>query len=278
MAQQHNAGDALHNSPLGKNNQYIDHYDPSLLYGVPRALARKALGLEQKLPFYGTDIWNIYELSWLDDARRPVMAMAELRVPVDSPRIIESKSMKLYCNSFNMSSFDGTRRVQSLMTDDLSRCAGAPVTVHIHQNPVEKICLGNPQGICIDQSALNNHYLCPTPHALRCLEEKLHERLFSCLFRSRCPVTGQPDWATIIIDYAGQAIDHGSLLEYIVSYRTHQSFHETCVEQMYMDISRQCAPERFQITARFTRRGGIDINPTRASHADIWDNVRTPFQ
>ncbi len=278
MSQQQNTGDALHNSPLGKSRQYADQYDPSLLYGVPRSLAREAIGLQAGLPFCGADIWNLYELSWLDKTARPVMAMAELRVPVDSPCIIESKSMKLYCNSLNMSRFEDASQVQSLMKGDLSRCAGAPVEVFIDPNPGTTVHLGDPEGICIDLAQLKNHPDSPDPSVLRCLEGKLSERLFSRLFRSRCPVTGQPDWATIIVDYTGEAIDHGAMLEYIISYRTHQSFHEACVEQMFIDIIRQCNPEKLQLTARFTRRGGIDINPVRSTHDDVWTNFRTRFQ
>lgn len=278
MSQQQTAGDALHNSPLGKSRQYADQYDPSLLYGVPRALAREALNLPDVLPFSGIDIWNIYELSWLDTTGRPVIAIAELRVPVESPRIIESKSMKLYCNSLNMSSFKDASALQLVMTEDFSHCAGAPVEVLIQQNFKEPLQLSDPKGICIDHAPFGRQHEHPCPDVLYCHKEKKKETLFSRLFRSRCPVTGQPDWATVTIDYSGFAIDHGSLLEYIVSYRTHQSFHEACAEQLYMDIIRQCTPEKLQVTARFTRRGGIDINPVRASDKKDWENHRTPFQ
>lgn len=278
MSQQTTGDDALDNSPLGKNRQYVDQYDPSLLYGVPRARARQPLGIQEELPFYGVDIWNLYELSWLDKTGRPVIGLAELRVPVDSPRIVESKSMKLYCNSLNMSCFNDVDTVRSLLHTDFSKCAGAPVEVFINPAPGKQVQLGDPAGICIDQAPLSRHHDSPDPTLLNCLEDHRSETLFSRLFRSRCPVTGQPDWATIIVEYSGSAIEPGSLLEYIVSFRTHQSFHESCVEQMYLDISNHCKPEELTVTARFTRRGGIDINPVRASHQKEWSNNRTPFQ
>lgn len=277
MSQQRSAGDAL-DSPLGKSNQYPEQYDPSLLYGVPRKLARIPLGIEGRLPFYGVDIWNLYEVSWLDPSGRPVIALVELKVPVESPCIIESKSLKLYCNSLNMTSFDDRSRIQSLMTRDLSRCAGAPVEVKLFLCEEEALQLADPEGICIDQAPFHRVMTAPCPDLLCCLQGRQSEILFSRLFRSRCPVTGQPDWATIIVEYSGAAIDHGSLLEYLVSYRRHQSFHEACVEQMFMDIYHQCRPDSLQVTARFTRRGGIDINPIRATRPREWTNCRTPFQ
>ena len=263
--QRHTTDDSLHNSPLGKSGQYPEQYDPSLLYGVPRAVGRSSLGLSDSLPFVGVDIWNVYELSWLDPTGRPTAAMAELRVPVDSPCLIESKSMKLYFNSLNMASFADTHQVREVIAADLSRCAGAPVNVKILENHADPVILTDPQGNCIDQAPFGTTCMKPCPEVLACTGETRREVLFSRLFRSRCPVTGQPDWATIIVAYTGPAVNPGSLLEYIVSYRRHQSFHEACVEQMFVDIKKHCRPDKLEVTARFTRRGGIDINPVRAN-------------
>jgi len=274
----HVADENLHNSPLGKAQQYPDQYDPSLLYAVPRAVGRTPLGLVSNLPFVGVDIWNIYELSWLTPSGRPVMAMAELRVPVDSPCLIESKSMKLYCNSLNMTSFADAAEVQAVLTRDLSMCAGAPVGVQIMDGRGLTSVLAEPQGLCIDDFPLEKLHVKPCLSVLQCSGETRREILYSLLFRSRCPVTGQPDWATIIVEYSGLAIDPGSLLEYLVSYRRHQSFHEACVEQIFVDLRQRCRPDKLQVTARFTRRGGIDINPVRATHESCWENIRTPFQ
>jgi len=274
----HVADENLHNSPLGKAQQYPDQYDPSLLYAVPRAVGRTPLGLESNLPFVGVDIWNIYELSWLGPSGRPVMAMAELRVPVNSPCLIESKSMKLYCNSLNMTTFADAAEVQAVLAKDLSVSAGVSVGVQIRDFRGLTTVLAEPLGLCIDDFPLSKLHAEPCSSVLQCLGETRQEILYSCLFRSRCPVTGQPDWATIIVEYSGRALDPGSLLEYLVSYRRHQSFHEACVEQIYIDIQQHCRPDRLQVTARFTRRGGIDINPVRATHESRWENIRTPFQ
>ncbi|WP_028582743.1 NADPH-dependent 7-cyano-7-deazaguanine reductase QueF [Desulfogranum japonicum] len=275
---QHVPDNALNNSPLGKTQQYSEQYNPSLLYGVSRDLGRGPLGLTDNLPFTGVDIWNVYELSWLDPTGRPVAAMAELRVPVDSPCLIESKSMKLYFNSLNMTSFKDFLQVQEVISKDLSNCALAPVKVEIRESHRENIILADPLGICIDQCPFNELHAEPCPKVLTCGEEKRSEILFSRLFRSRCPVTGQPDWATLIVEYTGPVIRPDSLLEYVVSYRRHQAFHEACVEQMFLDIRQHCRPQKLQVTARFTRRGGIDINPVRSTHVDTWTNLRTPFQ
>ncbi|CAG34897.1 NADPH-dependent 7-cyano-7-deazaguanine reductase QueF [Desulfotalea psychrophila] len=267
--------------PLGKQVGHSETYDPSHLFPVARREARKSLGLADDLPFSGPDIWNAYELSWLDSKGKPCVALGEITFPCTSENIIESKSLKLYLNSFNLTRFTSTARVKEIIREDLSRVAGAEVEVKI-LTPEEftEVTISAPEGSCIDDLELEeeiNAYR-PTANYLSTGPEETEEELYTNLLRTNCPVTGQPDWATVIINYRGKAIDQRGLLRYIISFRQHEGFHENCVERIFMDILNRCAPARLTVYARFTRRGGLDINPYRTTHAEHFVNLRLARQ
>jgi len=265
---------------LGRQVNYSRRYDPDLLCPIPRALGRRAAGIEGAESFgHGEDIWNIYELSWLNESGKPQVAMAEVRVPWTSPSLIESKSLKLYCNSFNMTSMAGADALRETMVRDLSRAAGADVAVHIiTPDMFTDITLTEPIGTCIDDPDVTGFTYEPDPTLLRTTTDPTREILFTRLFRSCCPVTGQPDWATIGISYFGPRILRDGLLRYLVSYREHQGFHEACVEKIHADIHRHCGALELEVGARFTRRGGLDINPVRSTCPGPWPNLRDPRQ
>ena len=264
---------SLHTSALGKPSDYRDRYAPELLFPVPRADKRSELGLSpgQPLPFFGEDLWNAYELSWLDRRGKPVVALAEFRVPAASPNLIESKSFKLYLNAFNQERIDDPAALGAILQRDLSAAAGAPVGVALMPlNDAPQRVLAKPPGELLDTLDIDIDTYTPAPHLLladatgSAIEETLH----SHLLKSNCLVTGQPDWGTVIVRYRGPRIDRAGLLRYIVSFRQHHEFHEQCVERLFCDIHARCRPERLEVWARYTRRGGLDINPWRASHAD----------
>ena len=255
-------------SPLGKAVGYGADYDPSLLFPIARAQQRAALGLGEELPFTGVDFWNAYELSWLDGRGKPRVAVAELRVPATSPHLIESKSLKLYLGSYAQASFADTDTLRAQLVRDLSEAAGAPVTVVLM--PVASsttAIIENLEGEVIDDLPVEiSHYGPPRPDFLAVDDElKADEVLVSHLFKSNCPVTGQPDWASLQIRYAGPRIARDGLLRYLVSYRNHSDFNEQCVERIFMDLMQRCGPSRLGVYARYTRRGGLDINPFRAT-------------
>ena len=257
-----------HDSPLGKPVVYSDQHDPSLLFPIARAEQRAAIGIGAELPFIGVDVWNAYELSWLDGRGRPRAALAEFRVPANSPRLIESKSFKLYLNSYMQTRVADTETLRNDLVHDLSAAAGAPVSAVLtlassaHGAKIEQLV-----GDLIDDMPIEiNYYGPPNPALLDCDPERIvDETLVSHLLKSNCPVTGQPDWASVQIAYRGARIDRDGLLRYLVSYRQHSDFHETCVERIFMDLLRECAPAKLAVYARYTRRGGLDINPFRAS-------------
>jgi len=252
--------------PLGKPVSHFGQYHPEHLFPVPRIEARKELGIGAKAPFTGVDLWNAYEISWLDSRGKPRVAMGKICFPASTENIIESKSLKLYLNSFNQTRFRSAEAVASAMEKDLSRTAKGRVSVSlIFPDRFHLSEFTEPGGICVDEQDIEIDQYRVDPSFLRSGGERVEERLFSDLLRTNCPVTGQPDWATVIIDYAGPKIDREGLLRYIVSYREHTGFHENCVERMFVDISGRCSPEKLSVYARFTRRGGIDINPFRSS-------------
>ncbi len=262
--------------PLGQATGYPGEYAPDLLFAVARSDARISAGIEQDLPFSGTDIWNAWELTWLDRTGKPVVATATIMVDAASPNIIESKSLKLYLNSFSMTRYGSTNEIGTLIANDLSRVAGREVTVEIRAAADSTDALiSNFAGTCIDDIAIG-----PVPKTIDAGllisddEETASEELYSHLLRSNCPVTSQPDMGSILIRYNGPKIDRASLLRYIVSYRRHKDFHEACVERIFLDIKKCCTPDTLTVYARYNRRGGLDINPFRTDAGETAKNIR----
>lgn len=266
----------INESQLGQSTVYISRYAPELLYPVPRSESRAQLAIGSKLPFRGVDIWTAYELSWLDHRGKPWVAWGEFHIPIDSPNIIESKSFKLYLNSFNQTPLAGRDELASRLVRDLSAAAGAPVVVHLFSlEQTGPGIQGVWQGECLDELPISVDVYTPQPSLLQVRdEEEVSETLYSHLLKSNCPVTGQPDWASVRIDYRGQPIDRQGLLKYIVSFREHQDFHEHCVERMFTDIMARCEPDALSVYARYTRRGGLDINPLRTTGKGLPSAVR----
>ncbi len=265
-------------SPLGKTSEYVSSYTPSLLFPISRTAKWAELGLSaETLPYRGVDIWNCYELSWLTPAGKPVVAIGEFSIPADSPNIIESKSFKLYLNSLNQSAFDSREALRAVLQKDLSAAAGAPVGVRLRSlDEVAEEGIGRLPGRCIDELDIAvGGYEQPRPELLRCdVGRIVEEQLYSHLLKSNCPVTGQPDWGTLVVDYRGPALDPASLLAYLVSFRQHQDFHEQCVERIFLDLQRLLQPQALSVYARYVRRGGLDINPYRSLAEVAPDNRR----
>ncbi len=251
--------------PLGRSVDYPREYDASLLFPIPRAQGRAQIGVDTPLPFTGHDRWHAYELSWLDARGKPHVATATLCVPAASPNLVESKSLKLYLNSFNATAFDGYEDVRARIAADLSTAAGAAVDVAFGLPPVDR----RSPAILLDAIEADiTHYGPPDAGllALRDGAREVEETLASSLLKSNCPVTGQPDWARVTIAYRGPALDHASVLRYLVSFRDHCEFHEQCVERIFVDLHALLQPAMLSVEARYTRRGGLDINPWRATH------------
>jgi len=266
---------SIDSSPLGHKTAYISTYDVSLLFPIPRAESRHAIGLAGDLPFYGQDIWTGYELSWLNSKGKPEVAVAEFSIPFNSTNIIESKSFKLYLNSLNQTKFSGLNEVKELLVKDLSAIAGVVVNVSLHP-----LCNSNLlidftfDGVCIDGLDITVDAYHPQETLLISNEsDQVTEALYSHLLKSNCPVTGQPDWASIFIEYSGAKIDHENLLRYVISFREHQDFHEHCVERIFTDILQECKPKSLSVYARYTRRGGLDINPFRSTEKNAVPKV-----
>jgi 7-cyano-7-deazaguanine reductase len=286
-----------HNSPLtsvpeqselGKASRYVDHYDASLLFPLPRADKRAELGLGEAMPFFGADIWTAYELSWLNARGKPQLALAHITVPCESPNIIESKSFKLYLNSFSNTVFADEQAVVACLREDLAqalwRGASAPGSVGVRlfgpewfdREPVHEL-----DGLSLDRMDVECSRYTPAPDLLSVLpgDAPVSEVLVSNLLKSNCLVTGQPDWGSVQISYTGDAIAQEGLLQYLVSFRNHNEFHEQCVERIFIDIWTRCKPLKLTVYARYTRRGGLDINPFRTSHPQkLPANIRTARQ
>jgi len=266
----------VESSLLGKEARYDHPYDPSLLYPLPRSEKRHKLGLHSTLPFHGLDLWTAFELSWLTPSGKPDVAIAEFRIPADSPNIVESKSFKLYLNSLNHHVFEDAQSLVRHLERDLSKAVGATVTVTVKSLHSDRSALWAPDAthINLDELDVACRVYQPAPSLLECADPgqnvTVQEQVFSDVLRSNCPVTGQPDWASIFIRYRGPQIDHASLLRYIVSFRQCQDFHEHCVERIFCDLMAQCRCESLSVCARYTRRGGLDINPYRAT-PDVGD-------
>ena len=269
-------------SPLGKTSAYQTQYAPELLFPIPRQSKRDELGISGTLPFFGVDIWNAYEISWLNMRGKPEVAIATVTAPADSPNIIESKSFKLYLNSFNQTRLANQEALLALLRDDLSAGFGAPVHIALTM-PEEfgKLKMGELEGMLLDRLDIEVDSYSPAPTLLKAAkgEPPVQETLVSHLLKSNCLVTGQPDWASVQIQYAGAQIDQESLLKYLIGFREHNEFHEQCVERIFTDIMRQCAPHKLAVYARYTRRGGLDINPYRTNFSGQRPpNLRTARQ
>jgi 7-cyano-7-deazaguanine reductase len=277
-----------HESQLGKASAYADQYAPELLYPIPRSAKRLELGLTDTLPFLGADMWTAFELSWLGPRGKPQLALAHITVPCESSHIIESKSLKLYLNSYNNTVFADAAAVLTRLRADLTEAAwrGAVVQSSVgvrllvpelfDREPVQEL-----DGLSLDRLDVECRQYTPAPDLLRTLadEPPVTEVLTSRLLKSNCLVTGQPDWGSVQISYSGAPIDQEGLLQYLVSFRNHHEFHEQCVERIFMDIWQRCQPHKLAVYARYTRRGGLDINPFRTSYARaLPPNVRTARQ
>jgi 7-cyano-7-deazaguanine reductase len=255
-------------SPLGKPTSYQAEYEPSLLFPIARQGKRDEIGIAGTLPFFGIDIWNAYELSWLNLRGKPQIAMATITVPADSPNIIESKSFKLYLNSFNQTRLAGPDALLDLLRADLSAGFGAPVQVNlITPDMFSGLRMGELDGLLLDRLDIEINEYTPDSSLLQAnmAESMVEETLVSHLLKSNCLVTGQPDWGSVQIRYVGPQIDQEGLLRYLIGFREHNEFHEQCVERIFMDILRRCRPQKLAVYARYTRRGGLDINPWRSN-------------
>ena len=260
---------AIPDSPLGKPAHYPVAYDAALLYPVERAPQREALGMAAVLPFHGADRWTAWEATWLDNDGRPQVAIAAFTVPCTSARIVESKSVKLYFASLNHERFDNAEAYRLLLARDLAAATLAKVDVSLHLPQAWRSWVrSDPEGVLIDDAAPRAWPAVPDAGVLRTGGGQVAETLVTHAFRSVCPVTGQPDYASVSIAYRGACIDRASLLAYLVGFRRHPGFHEHCVERIYVDVAAACRPLALAVEARFTRRGGIDINPFRSSEPD----------
>jgi 7-cyano-7-deazaguanine reductase len=266
---------------LGKNTQYPDQYDPGLLFPIPRSENRQKLGIapNQALPFVGVDIWNAFELSWLNTKGKPQISLAEFQIPADSPNMIESKSFKLYLNSLNNVRFENEGEIRERLIEDLSTIAGSKISTRLNAlDSIAKKGMQEMSGVLMDRLDIDIDPNLAADPALLSVNESfgpIEQCLVSHLLKSNCPVTGQPDWASIQIRYQGRPILEEGLLRYLIGFRQLGEFHEHCVETIFCDIKRQCKPEKLSVYARYTRRGGLDINPFRTDHNAPWpENIR----
>ncbi|SFO68874.1 7-cyano-7-deazaguanine reductase [Pasteurella multocida] len=279
MQYQHDSLDKL---KLGQQTQYASNYDRTLLQPVPRHLNRDTLGITHTQPFhFGADIWTAYEISWLNLNGLPQVAIADVAIDFQSENLIESKSFKLYLNSFNQSKFATFEEVQQHLTQDLSNCAKGKVNVKLH--PLSKYChepIVELAGECIDQQDIEiNDYQFNPEILTNCTHDQMvKESLVSHLLKSNCLITNQPDWGTLQIRYEGKQIDREKLLRYIISFRQHNEFHEQCVERIFCDLMQFAKPDKLTVYARYTRRGGLDINPFRSNFEAVPDNQRLARQ
>lgn len=269
-------GDVLRDSPLGKKTDYTDTYTPSLLCPIPRWDAREMLEWEEaEMPFRGVDYWNCHELTWLDPRGKPLAARMSVEIPCNTRSIVESKSLKLYLGSFSQSSFRNRQEVQGTIENDLAGCVGGPALVTVHDVRGSENEFSELPGELLDNLDVEcDAYQIDA--GLLALDPSGPPRgaVHSHLLCSKCPVTGQPDYASVLVRWNGASIRADSLLKYIVSYRNHKGFHEQVVEQMFVDILRTCEPKGLTVYARFTRRGGIDINPFRSNFEEPLPNLR----
>ncbi len=255
-------------SELGKKSAYDETYNPDRLYPIPRAGKRQEIGVDPvQLPFYGFDCWNHYEVSWLNARGKPMVAIAELFYDCSSPNLIESKSLKLYFNSFNNTRIQNVRELENTIKKDLQERIGAEVGVHVHLlESTSQFAIQQPLiGELLDDLDIECSIYLVEPSFLTVSDEIVEETLFSNLLKSNCLVTDQPDWGSVQITYKGKKINREGLLKYLVSYRNHNEFHEQCIERIFVDIMNYCKPEKLTVYGRYTRRGGLDINPYRST-------------
>lgn len=267
---------------LGQKTEYKSKYDPALLQAVPRKLNRDGLGITTQQPFdRGADVWTCYELSWLNEKGLPQVAIADVAIDFRSENLIESKSFKLYLNSFNQTKFASLEQVEQTLAKDLSQCASGQVSVNVYklstytQQPIVDFageCIDE-QDIQIDSYAFSNAYLTDVAEG-----EVVEETLVSHLLKSNCLITAQPDWGSVQIHYVGKKLNREKLLRYLVSFREHNEFHEQCVERIFTDLMQFAQPEKLTVYARYTRRGGLDINPFRSNFEPIPQNLRMARQ
>ncbi|WP_404992498.1 NADPH-dependent 7-cyano-7-deazaguanine reductase QueF [Cupriavidus pauculus] len=271
-------------SPLGKASAYKTEYDPTLLFPIPRQAKRTEIGLDEgkALPFFGVDIWNAYEVSWLNLKGKPQVALATFIIPADTPNIVESKSFKLYLNSFNQTKLASAEALQQLLQRDVSAATGGTVQVRlVTEADLGTQKMGELDGLLLDRLDIETDIYEPDPTLLKADQEEspVEESLVSHLLKSNCLVTGQPDWGSVQIRYVGAPIDQEGLLKYLISFRNHNEFHEQCVERIFTDVMRMCKPVKLAVYARYTRRGGLDINPFRTNFNTPWpDNRRNARQ
>ncbi|MBS3805361.1 MAG: NADPH-dependent 7-cyano-7-deazaguanine reductase QueF [Oleiphilaceae bacterium] len=258
---------SLNDAPLGKTSAYPDQYDASLLFPVPRDDNRRRIGFQDgRWPWFGEDLWQAWEISWLRSNGVPAVAWAEIRVPAASASLVESKSLKLYLNSFNQTLFSSPEQVIATIEQDLSSATGAVVHVAFRDVDHGMMVPGRPDGFqLVDNEPVDSVGYEYCPEQLQTSSDQVSEKLCSHLLKSNCPVTGQPDWGSLLVEYTGPAISKTGLLKYVVGFRQQQDFHEHCVETIFSDIMRQCRPSALAVTARYTRRGGLDINPWRST-------------
>ncbi len=268
--------------PLGKVTQYPSAYDAGLLCPFPRQVKRDDIGVAGVLPFAGYDIWNAYELSWLNEKGKPVVAMGEFHIPCSTPNLIESKSFKLYLNSYNQTRFADVSLIEERIKTDLSAAAGGEVSVHLLQaRDFATEALQVLPGICIDDLDITvDNYELDAALLENAADQgsQVSEELHSHLLKSNCLVTNQPDWGSVLIRYQGGLINHEAVLRYLISFREHNEFHEQCVERIFVDLMRYCRPQKLTVYARYTRRGGLDINPFRSNFESSITNIRLARQ
>ncbi|NBI41043.1 NADPH-dependent 7-cyano-7-deazaguanine reductase QueF [[Haemophilus] felis] len=279
MDYHHQSLDAL---TLGRQTQYASQYDPTLLQGVPRQLNRDQLNITEKQPFtFGTDIWTAYEISWLNSNGLPQVAIADIALDFQSKNLIESKSFKLYLNSFNQTVFNNIESVRQTIEKDLTQCAEGKVRVQLNkldyytQRPIV-----NFEGLCIDEQdiQISNYEFNPALLENCTQDQIVEEKLVSHLLKSNCLITQQPDWGSVQIHYVGKQINREQLLRYLISFRQHNEFHEQCVERIFCDLMNFAKPEKLTVYARYTRRGGLDINPFRSNFESEPTNYRLARQ
>ncbi|RDX36301.1 NADPH-dependent 7-cyano-7-deazaguanine reductase QueF [Kangiella sp. HD9-110m-PIT-SAG07] len=257
------------NIPLGKEVSYPEVYDPSLLFPVARQFKRDELGLSDDLPFHGSDYWNAYEMSWLNGKGKPQVAIGIFEFAHNTVNIVESKSFKLYLNSYNQTRFDSWQHVLSRLQADLSQAADGQVSIQLLalEQYQSQVPIVSRDAVLIDELDVEINEYDYQPGLLKSSTEIVTERLQSDLLKSNCLITSQPDWASVLIDYTGPKIEHEALLKYLISFRNHNEFHEQCVERIFVDIMQHCQPQELTVYARYTRRGGLDINPFRTNVA-----------